>query len=187
MNLEATHLYISKRHQLHQLLLSASNTGSLARISHSSPPPPTSKTNAPRSAFPPSNPTLPTYLTLPTQPQSLTHHQPTNWLEFCWVGFGGRPSRHLAGCERGGGRGTGGVNDAHSYGNGEVPVSEDWWLLATKYLTTPSIQPQAPAPKWKKSEAWRVVTGPQLLLQPAPAWSLRRRAPHLNSPCPALP
>jgi hypothetical protein len=79
MNLEAdASVYKQKAPtcNLHQLLSSPlAHTGSLARISHSSPPPPTSKTKRAPFRLPPIQP----YLTLPTQlksTHSLTTHSP---------------------------------------------------------------------------------------------------------------
>jgi hypothetical protein len=133
------------------------HTGSLARISHSSPPPPTSKTKRAPFRLPPIQP----YLTLPTQPKSthsLTTHspltnQPTNQQPPIFR------NRHSPIALP--------VRIIHLLPLPPSPLAARQVAAShqtTKHITTPSIQPQAPAPKWKKSEAWRVVTGPQLLL-----------------------
>jgi len=130
------------------------HTGSLARISHSSPPSPTSKTKRAPFRLPPIQP----YLTYPTQINPLTHHslttnQPTNnhqssetgtpplpylCASFIYSPFPPFPSRSPP---------SGGLppnNQTHHH---------------SQYPTSGFQHP-----KRKKSEAWRVVTGPQLLL-----------------------
>jgi hypothetical protein len=155
------------------------HTGSLARISHSSPPPPTSKTKRAPFRLPPIQP----YLTLPTQPKSthsLTTHSPlTN-----------QPTNQQPPIFR----------------NRHSPIALPVRIIlllpilpsplaarqvaashqTTKHITTPSIQPQAPSTQMEKKRGVEGRDWPSVAPTPAPAWSLRRRAPHLNSPCLAL-
>jgi len=177
--LKQTHLYISKRHQratCTSSLLSACPHWqssphqplfpSLSHLENQTRPVPPS---------PPSNPTLP-YLPNPKSTHSLTTHSPlTN--QPTTTNLPKQALPHCPTCAH------------HSFTPPSLPSRSppSGGLPPNNQTHHHSQHPTSGSST--QMEKKRGVEGrdwPSVAPTPAPAWSLRRRAPHLNSPCLAL-